>query len=412
MKKIIILYLLFSFFSLPVFAAEQKKLLQFITLADIHFDPFIVCYQKRRPCQTLQLLRQAPVSEWPSVLAKFDHAKPIYRSNTNYPLLISALNSAKQVTEKNSVQFVLVLGDFLAHDFRSYYQRYARDNSNIGYQEFVKKTMQFITNELNKTFTRINVFPIIGNNDSYHGDYVTVPNGLFFRDLQQTWSSLIKNPQDRAAMQASFARGGYYGLDIPNYPNLRLIVLNSVLFSAKSQGPGVEQAALQELTWLHEQLSLAKTKKQNVLIATHIPPGIDIYASLQYRLLRLLELWKIDYIKRFEKELHEFAPEILGIFAGHLHTDWFQIMTLDDIYRIPVTGTPSISPIYGNNPGFKLYSYSIQSQRFVNFETYYYSIERTHRWSKESYLNRFFVRDDHKLASEISCLEKPAGSIF
>ncbi len=36
------------------------------------------------------------------------------------------------------------------------------------------------------------MYSVVGNNDYYQDDYVTIPNGTFFRDAGLLWSSLIK----------------------------------------------------------------------------------------------------------------------------------------------------------------------------------------------------------------------------
>ena len=128
------------------------------------------------------------------------------------------------------------------------------------------------------------------------------------------------------------------------------------VFSHKAAGQGVDRAAINELQWLHNELVAAKNKKQNVLIAMHIPPGVDIYATLKIRLFRLIDLWYSFYTKRFDDELKQFAPEIIGVLAGHLHSDWTQVMTFENGH-IPISGTASISPFFGNSPGFKIYTY-------------------------------------------------------
>jgi len=372
------------------FASGPANNIHFLSITDVHFDPFISCYQAPvRPCPLIKKLQQTPAAQWPAILAKYDISAPQYRQDTNYPLLKSALGAASQAAQKEQAQFVMVLGDFLGHDYRRYYKQYALDKSSAGYRTFVRKTMVFLTSEFMRAFPGIDAYAVVGNNDSYRGDYVSEPHGAFFSDTAHLWAGLVKDKNNRAALLREFPTGGYYSVDIPHYPALRLIVLNTVLFSYKAKGKNIHQAANTELDWLHEQLAEARKRRQHVLIAMHIPPGIDVYATLQFRLLRLIELWKTEYTERFEAELKQFAPEISGIFAGHLHTDWFQILTLSNANRVPVTGTPSISPLFGNNPGFKIYTYSFTSHQIDNVETFYYPLSKK-RWGLEYTFNRVY----------------------
>lgn len=363
-------------------SAPKAKEVRFLTLADIHFDPFVACHQ-RVPCPLIQKLQKASVSEWPQILRAYDNTQAQYKEDTSYPLLASALEAAKAAAIKQNVQFVVVLGDFLGHEYRECYKLYAQDKSRAGFQSFVRKSLSFLTNEINQAFPNINVYMVVGNNDSYYGDYAVVPRSQFFVETAQTWASVIRDKTSRAAMLREFPEAGYYAITLPDQPSLRLIVLNSVLFSYKSYAKHADEAANQELIWLQQQLTAARDQHQQVLIAMHIPAGIDIYATLKFRLFRLIELWKRPYTVRFEAMLREFSPEVIGILAGHLHSDWFQIMTLSNANAIPITGTPSISPIFGNNPGFKIYTYMPAKRRLENFDTYYYPFKKQSSWTKE-----------------------------
>lgn len=387
---------LFCFLSLLIFsfvahaeinsAIALNESVNFISVSDIHFDPYFSCPRLlTRPCPLIQKLRQSPASVWSKLLAKYDTKLPRYRFDSNYPLLDSSMQFARQLAEQKQAKFVLILGDFLGHHYRQNYRHYSRDYSIEGYQSFVTKTFEFLTNELLQAFSNIDVYSVVGNNDSFQGDYYTEVNGRFFKTIQNIWMPLIKDPKNKAAMVTTFHEAGYYSIHVR--PNLKIILLNSVLFSTKAKGKFVSYAAEQQLKWFHHELQVAKKQHQKVFIAMHIPPGIDVYATSQLRLFRIVELWRTNYTEAFENELKEFASEILGVFAGHLHSDWFQVLTLNDVHRVPMLGTPAISPIYGNNPGFKLYTYSADAG-LVHFETYYYTLDREKKWELEQNFSR------------------------
>ncbi|HEX4045922.1 MAG TPA: metallophosphoesterase [Gammaproteobacteria bacterium] len=387
----------------------------FLTIADIHFDPFMACQQSTiRPCPILEQLRQAPASEWPAIFKQYDQSPPRFRQETNYALLLPVLAAAKQVAmmpagsrkrtgvcpaiesgvtfNKNSlqsgfsapilhetayqlddtsqpqqpVQFVLVLGDFLAHDFRMYYRKYSLDKSIAGYRAFVLKTLTFLNQQLAETFPDIDVYSVIGNNDSYQQDYISTPNGPFFKDAGALWASLVKDKVTRADMQRQFPAAGYYAVTLT--PSLRLIVLNSVLFSNKIFDKKIDIAAETELTWLQQQLEQANANKQKVMIAMHIPVSIDMVVTGE-RWFALMELWQVKYKLRFEEILRQFSTELLGVFTGHLHADWNEVIKLPLSTPITINGTPSVSPIFGNDPGFKMYQYDL-SEKSLDFTTY------------------------------------------
>jgi sphingomyelin phosphodiesterase acid-like 3 len=214
--------------------------------------------------------------------------------------------------------------------------------------------------------------------------------GPFFNDIAILFSSLVHNKNIQGEMQKQIARAGYYAIDLPQQPNLRLIVLNTNLFSVKAKGKGLERAAFQELDWLHQELVSVKNRQQKALIAMHIPQGINLYTSLNVRLFTLLALWHPAYNKRFDAELKAFAPEISGIFTAHLHSDSVEILNYGEGRNIPVLGTPSISPLFGNHPGFKIYSYLAATLEMEEYFTYFYPLNARRAWGLEYDLNRIY----------------------
>lgn len=365
---------LFFVFSHPVIADEIKtdENVNFISLADIHFDPYIGCPVKTT-CPLIQALRQAPVNEWAGIFTQYETKPSQYREDTNYLLLRQALDAAKKEADQSHAKFAIVLGDFLGHEYRRDYIAATKDRSRSGYRAFVKKTMQFLMNELDSTFPTISIYSIIGNNDSYQGDYFSEINGPFFQDAASQFAGIVRDKEGRDSLLKTFSSAGYYAVTVPATPQLRLIVLNSVLFSPKAGGKNVERAADEQMIWLHNELAEVKANHQKAFILIHIPTGIDVYATLKIRLFTLLELWQHKYIERFHRELTQYGPQVAGVFAGHLHSDWFQVQAFGAT-EIPITGTPSISPIFGNNPGFKIYSYSSGTINLGNFLTIYHPI--------------------------------------
>jgi hypothetical protein len=357
---------------MPLYAANSTEHnTYFLALADIHFNPFHSCYSKTiTPCPLITLLNSVPVKEWQSILAADENAPSTYKQDTNFSLLTSMLNKAKKISEEKQIAFVLILGDLLSHDFRQYYRQYARDNTNEGYRAFVKKTLVFLNIELAKTFPSLEIYQTIGNNDSYQDDYVSDPHGLFFKEMSTLWSSLIKDKPNRLLIKQQLRESGYYAFNLPNQPNIRFIILNTVLFSNKASGRDINLAAKKELRWLNRELTSVKLNHQKVFIAMHIPPTIDVNLGGRIHLFTFMELWQPLYKQMFQQTMQTFSSVILAIFAGHLHSDWLSIWTFGE-NEIPVIGTPSISPIFGNHPGFKIYRYANQSLQLMEYHTYY-----------------------------------------
>lgn len=361
-------------------AAQPVETQRFLSLSDLHFDPYLSC--NKRPCPLIQKLQAAPAAHWGRLLSRHDSSIPVYGKDSNYQLLLSSFAAAQKEGEAAKIQFVLILGDLLAHDYDKKYFKYADDKTQAGYARFVKKTLEFLNAELKQAFPQTDVYLLIGNNDSYEKDYSVVPEGAFLKDFSQVEASLINNRRNREEFLREFPHGGYYAVDAPSQSALRLVFLNSVLFSAKAKGPQLEQAAQAQIDWLQQELKMAAKKKQQVLIAMHIPTGIDVYTTLLTP-FSIVEFWKTAYSKRFLAEVQQASGQIMGVFQGHIHADAFQILSGPGQNALPFTGTPSISPIFGNNPAFKIYSYSLPGLKLVNFVTYYRSLNSSTQWEKE-----------------------------
>ena len=358
-RSVLVMLLLFS---APTWAGSSS----FVSVADIHFDPFDTCVNSA-PCPLIQQLETAPASAWAQILTAAVTTNPVDKHDTNFVLLQSALSAIHISTDQNPPQFILVLGDLLAHHFDDKYQKYAADKSQAGYAQFVKKTIEFLTQEFNLKFPTTDVFMTMGNNDSYLGDNTTETNGAFFADTGKQWAQLIRNEKSRQQMQSTFASAGYYAVDLPGQPGLRLIVLNSNIFSSHAIVSGTP--ATDELDWFDQQMQLAQQQNKKVLIAAHIPAGIDVFASVIQQPFRIIEMWQPQFTAHYVKTIQTYGANIVGILTAHTHSDSFQIITTQHGNKIPVSSTPSISPINGNNPGFKVYNFN--SNYLLNCTTFY-----------------------------------------
>jgi sphingomyelin phosphodiesterase acid-like 3 len=341
----------------------------FISVADIHFTPFTSCSSSTTPCPVIQQLIANPASQWPTILQK-NEAPTVssYNEDTNYALLVSALKSIKQNKAQYSPQFMIILGDFLGHHYQRNYQFYSGDYSTTGYQDFVNKTYTFLIALLQQNFPSISIYPVLGNNDSYTTDYYASPKTAFYTDFSQMWSNLLIDSQNRQMFLNSFPQGGYYAITTKD--NIKLIVLNTIFFSTSVQGENNEQGANEQLQWLNNQLALALKNQQKVWLFFHIPFGVDAYATSQAANHVIQPFWQASYNNQFMQLLANYGNLITAIFAGHTHSDGFM---LNDVSfpKVYLSVTPAISPIFGNNPGYKVYFFDPATAVINNMKTYY-----------------------------------------
>jgi hypothetical protein len=105
-------------------------------MSDLHFDPMA-------DPQLVDRLAASEPSQWRNILdSSGDASLGRYGRDTNWRLLQSALQQMKETLP--APNFVLLSGDFLAHDFRREFDSAAGDHSDAAYRVFVRKTMQFM----------------------------------------------------------------------------------------------------------------------------------------------------------------------------------------------------------------------------------------------------------------------------
>ena len=352
-------------------AIGQPDIGVILSLADFHFDPF---YDPK----LFRELVQAPPSEWTRI---FDGSQVSgygeYGKDSNYNLFVSALNHAALVAPK--AEFILLAGDWLAHGFSDTYYQYAGNRDPRGLHEFIDKTITFLTQRIREQFPHIPIYPALGNEDSYCGDYQLQPKGEFLRRTADTWKGLLHNGNDEQAFMRTFPTGGYYTASAPGTSKHRIVVLNTVFFAADYRnqcGDPKDDPGSDQLRWLAAQLKDAAAKRDKVWLLYHIPYGIDAYnsviATAGNTVEKVVSLWQPGYTKNFLILLDQYRDTILSMLAGHTHMDYFRLG--HDGETGPSSTfllmTPGISPIFGNNPGLHVLSYERKAFSLLDYTTH------------------------------------------
>jgi hypothetical protein len=170
-------------------ATAQPVSRQILVMSDLHFDPMA-------DPRLVDQLAAAEPDQWRTVLdSSSDHSLGRYGWDSNWMLLRSALQHMAATLPKPA--FVLISGDFLAHGFRREFDAAAKDHSDAAYRAFVRKTMQFLGQQLEQTFPATPIFPALGNNDEECGDYQLQPGGPFLADTLPILRRLVVGASDR-----------------------------------------------------------------------------------------------------------------------------------------------------------------------------------------------------------------------
>lgn len=356
---------LFFIFS---FNTAQASTGRFLGVTDIHFDPFTTCESQDTVCPIVSDLIKADAAQWASIFEREGSTGLItYGADTNYGLFKSSLTELQNLDAQYRPDFILLIGDSLAHDFKEKYATYSGDNSPEGYQAFVKKVFIFLATQMQTALPNVSIYPVVGNNDSYNGDYYNEINGAFYQDLRSAWLPFFKEQRSKEWFLQNFPYAGYYKVPMKNNQGY-ILVLNTVLFSTKATGIGIEAAAEKQLTWLANRLADAKARKQHVFLVFHIPVGIDVYKTYTGPVHLTIPLWQADDTQKFLSLVNQYSSTITGMFTGHLHMDGFMLFSNQKNFDSFV---PAISPSFGNNAAIKVFSYNRETMLVQDFMNYY-----------------------------------------
>ena len=348
------------------FAADDKHGL-FLVLSDIHFDPFA-------DPSLVPRLDSSSLDSWLAILQKGASTKVAgYGSDSNFALASSAIDTAASLGVK--FDYVLHAGDYLSHDFPMNYQAYAGPTQQ-GLDQFAIKATQFVGQMMQKKLGPAPIIGAMGNNDSACGDYSIAPNSPYIAGIQRQWETLA-NQSDQ---YPNFAVGGYYKIPHPKVTNLDIIVLNDVFWasnyvdSCNSKG-GDPGAAM--LSWLDFQLYATQQAGRKAQILMHEPPGINAYSTARNAGTcqeKVTPFWNPNAVAGFRALILKYPGIVTQNFAGHTHMDGFTVTSDNNGSPVLATHiTPSISPIFGNNPAFTVYYYERSTGNVLDSATYYLS---------------------------------------
>ena len=114
----------------------------------------------------------------------------------------------------------------------------------------------------------------------------------------------------------------------------------------------------------------------------HVPPGPDVYGTVSAymdgtgRISDAGMLWKEEYQERFLEIIRPYSDTIEACFAGHTHMDEYRILYYEDgAASETILISPSISPQFGNNPGFKVFTVSTSDWELQDYRSMVYPFD-------------------------------------
>jgi hypothetical protein len=353
-----------------------------VVFSDVHFNPF---YDPSLPL--FASLVAADADQWAGIFQTSKITAPsVWGADTNYPLLALALSSIKQ--NLGASPLIIFTGDILGHDFpKTFFERYygnlgvpVPDDAAIeadvaavaAMKNFADKTVAFFMGQVRSTVGDIPVMFAVGNADSYLG---ALPEpGFLSHTAELYYTQFLNGIVDHQTFLDTFTTGGYYSADLPR-TKLMVIGLNTVMFNYDF-GDTLKSAVDAELAWFDSQLASAKAAGKKVWLLMHIPPGADKYSTAQNNvdnnghITGATMMWNQDYQTRFLRILFNYPGTIALTLAAHTHMDEYRIMSPNNVLEI----TPAIAPYFGNNPAFRVFTFSHYTLKPTDYRTLNYDL--------------------------------------
>ena len=314
-------------------------------------------------------------------------------SDTGHDLWDTTQNKIKSVLAGTAgygvPKFIIVLGDLPWHADAGNNSELlsARENSGI-----VLHDLRTLAEN-----AHVPLLYVPGNNDSWDGDYHPFSTKIFGNDAggRESWPVINPSGVDGLAGPASIiddkklTLGCYSAYPLGKKARLRVIALNTTMFAHKYTDTANRNAdAAAQLDWFAAQLEDASKLKEYVLIAMHVPPGMDGYKKKNF--------WRNSVVYNgvslqlsLPELLDKYKKNIIGMLSSHTHMNGIRRIFNGEGKLVCVDiSVPGITPGHHNNPGFKLISYKPDNYELENFITLYenyFPAQKVVSWGNDWY---------------------------
>ena len=134
------------------------------------------------------------------------------------------------------------------------------------------------------------------------------------------------------------------------------------------------------LQWLDSQLAAARAANQKVWLIMHVPPGANttgiaqkvgtFNSSTQITSDEAVMMWQPQYQLEFMAILSKYPGLIAMGITGHTHMDEFRVLSTGEV----LFGIPGISPVFGNNPAFKVFTVAKDTEMPTDYQSVSYNL--------------------------------------
>jgi hypothetical protein len=319
-------------------ATADARAQRWVFVTDVHFTPFL-----NADHALIAQLQGAPVRRWTAILRARGGALSPPDQDTNFALLQASLRAMRRAAPRPPV--VVLTGDLLGHDFQKSYASLMPESSAQDLATFTDKTIAFLAQRFDATYPHAQFVLTLGNDDSVCGDYESTPDSPFLAHTARAWAPLVNRHRRAPGFVSSFRRLGSYTAALP-IRGVRAVSVDDVFWSAKYDnacGTAGQDPGLQQANWLIRAMQTVP-RGQRAWITTHIPPGIDVFATLDGAGPPIPLLSAGGQAALFQALDTGRVAELI---FGHLHMSTYRVG-----HGTPMLGVPSISPYFGNDPAF------------------------------------------------------------
>ena len=324
-------------------SSSNSEVASFLWLTDAHIDPYYLSADRQCKKKALVELQQYPFGSMgcdppPSLL---------------YSILEGAAAWLEKVAGKAS--FMLFTGDFARHGPGR--MRDSADNASD-----IVKNVSILARDFFPDLPA--VFGTLGNDDSpcdYCENITTAsPVNPWF------WRVGTKINQANCMTDATlemYKYGSYFDITAGD---LTILSIATVIYSTLHvPATKLEDDPFGQFAWLRAKLAEAVQQGRSVWIIGHISPGIETFG--------FTELWWPAYVDKYLAIVQDpqLGPAIAAQLFGHVHKDEIRVLPDPPPGAGPIFLSSSISPVYYNNPSFKIVQYNRTTGKLLSFKVIY-----------------------------------------
>jgi len=284
-----------------------------------------------------------------------------YECRSPYPVEYTASNEMeairpKEVPDKDPM-FILWTGDSVAK------------RGGVITEDVIKWDLKNLTHVFTKMYNSFNgkvpLYPVLGNHDAYPQHQMAAKDDWVYHYVADLWEPFLPK-----SAVATLRTHGYYSLKIKK--DLRLIVLNTVLYYIHNAKTKNEKDPGGQIAWMRSQLKEAKENKENVYIAGHVPVrGTG-------------GCFQGHFEQPFLEGMEGYHSIIKGSFWGHCHKDVFQLFgnTSSGDFHVAHLASTLVSGGH-KDPSFRHYIIDTKKDYEIqNWRTFYMDLPAVNKAGK------------------------------